>query len=63
MIVDSATKPLEILVTELPPTLRMEVRNFVEFLIAKNEVSIPRRLRQDWAESLHDTSYSLMLRR
>jgi len=47
-----ATKPLEELIQELPPTLRAEVRDFVEFLLAKRDGPGQRRLRQDWAEAL-----------
>lgn len=46
-----ATKPLEELIQELPPILRAEVRDFVEFLLTKRDHS-GRRLRQDWAEAL-----------
>jgi hypothetical protein len=49
-----ATKPLEELIQELPPVLRTEVRDFVEFLLAKHDRSGPRQLRQDWAEALKD---------
>jgi len=50
----TATKPLEALIQELPPVLRSEVRDFVEFLLAKRERPTPHRLRQDWAEALKD---------
>src|SRR5690242_21510535 len=49
-IMSTATKPLEQLIHELSPTLRAEVRDFVEFLLTKHERSTPRHLRQDWAE-------------
>jgi hypothetical protein len=48
----AATKPLEELIHELSPTLRAEVRDFVEFLLTKHERSAPRQLRQDWAEAV-----------
>ena len=46
-------KPLEVLVQELPPDMRDEVRDFVEFLLAKrgrNGVP-PRKWTQDYARS------------
>ncbi|MEW5958101.1 MAG: DUF2281 domain-containing protein, partial [Chloroflexota bacterium] len=45
----TAIKPLEELIRELPPSLRVEVRDFVEFLLAKRRRSGSQRLRQDWA--------------
>jgi hypothetical protein len=50
----TATRPLEELIQELPPVLRAEVRDFVEFLLTKRDRSGPRYLRQDWAEALKD---------
>jgi len=47
-----ATRPLEELIQELPPVLRAEVRDFVEFLLTKHDRPGPRQLRQDWAEAL-----------
>lgn len=52
----TATKPLEELILELPPALQTEVRDFVEFLLAKRERPFQRRLRQDWAEAVQDRS-------
>lgn len=49
-----ATKPLEELIQELPPVLRTEVRDFVEFLLVKRDRLGQRHLRQDWAEALKD---------
>lgn len=49
-----ATKPLEALIQELPPVLRAEVRDFVEYLLTKHDRLGPRHLRQDWAEALKD---------
>ena len=46
------TKPLEELIRELPPSLRAEVRDFVEFLLSKHSRPQERRLRQDWAGAL-----------
>ena len=47
-----ATKPLEALIQELPPPLRAEVRDFVEFLLTKHDRVGQQQLRQDWAEAL-----------
>jgi hypothetical protein len=47
------TTPLEQLIQELPPDLKAEVRDFVEFLRTQHDRSTPRRLRQDWAGTLH----------
>ncbi len=47
-----ANKPLEELIRELPPALRVEVRNFVEFLLTKRVQPRGRKLRQDWAGAL-----------
>lgn len=48
----SATKPLEELIHDLPPRLRMEVRTFIEFLLNKHKHPTKRKLRQDWAGEL-----------
>ncbi len=53
-MMSTATKPLEELIQELPPILRAEVRDFVEFLLAKHDRFGQRHLRQDWAEALKD---------
>lgn len=47
-----AVKPLEELIRELPPTLRAEVRDFVEFLLTKHARPGERKLRQDWSGAL-----------
>jgi hypothetical protein len=49
-----AVKPLEDLVRDLPPDLRAEVRDFVEFLLAKRKTKPGRMLRQNWAGALRD---------
>ena len=49
---NTAAKPLEELIGELPPTLRAEVRDFVEFLITKRASPKEVKLRQDWAGAL-----------
>jgi hypothetical protein len=52
MVVEYTGKALEELIAELPPPLRLEVRDFVEFLLSKQERKQTRRLRQDWANSI-----------
>jgi hypothetical protein len=47
-------KPLEDLVRDLPPDLRSEVCDFVEFLLAKHSCPKGRMLHQDWAGALRD---------
>jgi LPS O-antigen subunit length determinant protein (WzzB/FepE family) len=49
-----ATKPLIELVQELPPDVQAEVRDFVEFLLAKRVRKPAQTLRQDWAGALRD---------
>ena len=49
-----AVKPLEELVRDLPPDLRSEIRDFVEFLLAKHSRPKDRMLHQDWAGALRD---------
>lgn len=48
---DFRVKPLEVLIRELPADLRSEVRNFVEFLLAKREYIAEPLLRQDRTSS------------
>ncbi len=45
-------KSLEELIHELPPDLRQQVRDFVEFLLEKRRPESPTKLRQDWAGAL-----------
>lgn len=45
-------RPLESLIQELPPELRAEVRDFVEFLIERRLSVGSSPLRQDWAGAL-----------
>jgi hypothetical protein len=47
-------KPLAELVQELPPEVQAEVRDFVEFLLAKHGRKPGRKLRQGWAGILRD---------
>ncbi len=53
-IVSTIAKPLQELVEELPPDVRAEVRDFVEFLLAKRGHRPRRTLRQDWAGALRN---------
>lgn len=50
----ATTKPLVELVQELPPDMHAEVRDFIEFLLAKRSRDEKRALRQDWAGALRD---------
>ncbi|MBN1138920.1 MAG: DUF2281 domain-containing protein [Anaerolineae bacterium] len=50
----TVTKSLSELVQELPPDMHAEVRDFVEFLLAKQSRGEKRALRQDWAGALRD---------
>lgn len=52
--VSTITKPLQELVQELPPNMQAEVRDFVEFLLAKQRRRARRTLRQDWAGTLRE---------
>ena len=48
----STTAPqLEELIRDLPPALRLEVHDFVEFLIYKRATRVRTPLRQDWANA------------
>lgn len=47
-------KPLTELVKELPPDAQAAVRDFVEFLLARQARKSGRPLRQDWAGALRD---------
>jgi len=48
------TRPLQELVQELPSDMHTEVRDFVEFLLAKRVRRAKRTLRQDWAGALRN---------
>jgi hypothetical protein len=52
--VDTTAKSLEELVRELPPDMAAEVRDFVEFLLSKQERRAGRSLQLDWAGALRD---------
>ena len=49
-----AARPLQELVQDLPSDMRAEVRDFVEFLLAKRGLRAKRTLRQDWAGALRN---------
>jgi hypothetical protein len=51
---DAIAKPLEDLVQELPNDMRNEVRDFIEFLMAKRNRHSGKPLRQDWAGALRE---------
>ena len=53
-MVSMITKPLQELVQELPPEMQAEVRDFVEFLLAKRRHGANKTLRQDWAGTLRE---------
>lgn len=52
--VSMITKPLLELVQELPPDMQAEVRDFVEFLLARRRHGAGKTLRQDWAGTLRE---------
>jgi dTDP-glucose pyrophosphorylase len=43
-------------IQKLPPSLRGEVENYIDFLLNKKQKNKKRILRQDWAGSLKDIS-------
>ena len=51
---DTTAKSLEELVRELPPDMAAEVRDFIEFLLSKQERRVGRLLQQNWAGALRD---------
>ena len=50
----TTTRPLTELVQDLPVSVQQEVRDFVEFLLAKHGREPGRKLRQDWAGALQE---------
>lgn len=50
------TKPIEDLVKELPPDLRNEVRDFVEFLLSREQNIGPGAAAFSWEGALRDLS-------
>lgn len=51
---DATAKPLEDLVQELPKDMRDEVRDFIEFLLAKQSRHSGKPLLQNWAGALRE---------
>ena len=49
-----SSQSLEELVKKLSPDRQEEVRDFVSFLLEKQEKKSGRKLRQDWAGALKD---------
>jgi hypothetical protein len=49
---DVAVRPLEEVIRELPADLRVEVRDFAEFLLTRRRRPVNRKLRQDWTGAL-----------
>ena len=56
----TSAKPLEELVRELSPKLKIEVQAFVESLLSKSK-PVSRKLRQDWAGMLKTDYTSIEL--
>jgi hypothetical protein len=55
----SIAKPLEEMIQELPPNLRIEVQEFVEALLARTSQPILKpKLRQDWGGMLKAEGYT-----
>ncbi|MGC9349664.1 MAG: DUF2281 domain-containing protein [Anaerolineae bacterium] len=50
----TSTKSIEKLLQELSPDMQAEVRDFIEFLLAKQERRSGKTLRQGWAGALRD---------
>ena len=57
----TSAKPLEELVRELSPKLKMEVQAFVESLLSKSSKPVSSKLRQDWAGMLKTDYTSIEL--
>ena len=47
-------KPIDEIVNELPPKQQAEVRDFVEFLLARQRSSPRRKPQFDWAGALRE---------
>jgi hypothetical protein len=45
---------IEEMAKKLPPDLRIQVQNFIEFLIERKKQNRRPTLRQDWAGALRD---------
>jgi hypothetical protein len=57
----TSVRPLEELVRELSPQLKIEVQAFVESLLSKSNQPVRRKLRQDWAGMLKADHTSIEL--
>ncbi len=57
----TSAKPLEELVRQLSPQLKVEVQTFIESLLSKSNQPIRRKLRQDWAGMLKTDYTSIEL--
>jgi hypothetical protein len=53
-VVSTIIRPLQEIVEELPPDMQAEVRDFAEFLLAKQRRRASKTLRQDWAGTLRE---------
>lgn len=51
---DTRAKPLHDIIQELPPDMRAEVLDFIDFLLAKRGRQGETTLRQDWAGALRE---------
>jgi len=47
-------KPLDEMISKLPPEYQQEVEDFVEFIFQKHVKKTGRRLRHDWAGGLKE---------
>ena len=57
---------IEEMINDLPPDLRQEAEDFIEFLLSKHSRKPAVKLRQDWAGALreyHDKYTSLELQK
>lgn len=57
----TSVRPLEELVRELSPQLKVEVQAFIESLLSRSNQPIRRKLRQDWAGMLKADHTSIEL--
>jgi hypothetical protein len=54
----TSVRPLEEIVRELSPQLKVEVQAFVESLLVKSSQPICHKLRQDWSGMLKGDNYT-----
>ncbi len=57
----TSSQPLEELIRQLSPQLKVEVQAFVESLLSKSNQPIRRKLRKDWAGMLKTDYTSIEL--